>query len=102
LRRSLRKHRLVLAGAGVYLLIFFFPTLVMQRVVSPNDVFFNFDPWASIRTGDVQNSLINDPPTSYYTQIALLKQDWSSFHWNRFIASGVPGFGSAASAGCRR
>ena len=70
----------------------------MQRVVSPNDVFFNFDPWASMRTGDVQNSLINDPPTSYYTQIALLKRDWSSFHWNRFIASGVPGFGSAASA----
>ena len=98
LRRFFRKHRLVLLGGGVYLLIFFFPTLVMQRVVSPNDVFFNFDPWASMRSGDVQNSLINDPPTSYYTQIALLKRDPSSFHWNRFIASGVPGFGSAASA----
>ena len=89
---------MVLLGAGAYLLIFFFPTLVMQRVVSPNDVFFNFDPWASMRTGDVQNSLINDPPTSYYTQIALLKHDPGSFHWNRFVASGVPGFGSAASA----
>ncbi|MEO6259516.1 MAG: DUF6541 family protein [Thermoanaerobaculia bacterium] len=98
MRRFVRKHRLVFFGGGLYLLIFFFPTLVMQRVVSPNDVFFNFDPWAAMRTGDVQNSLINDPPTSYYTQIALLKRDWSSFHWNRFIASGVPGFGSAASA----
>lgn len=98
MRRFFRKHHFVLLGAGAFLLIFFFPTLVMQRVVSPNDVFFNFDPWASMRSGDVQNSLINDPPTSYYTQIALLKRDPASFHWNRFIASGVPGFGSAASA----
>lgn len=66
----------------------------MGRIASPNDVFYNFDPWKSVRQVEVQNSLINDPPTAYYTVLSLIKTDWHAFHWNPFIGSGVPGFGS--------
>src|SRR5438132_1297921 len=96
--RILRKHRVAFIALAVYHFAFFFPTLFMHRVVSPNDVFFNFDPWAAVRSVDVQNSLLNDPPTSYFTLMALAKSDWRAFHWNPFIASGIPGFGSSASA----
>ena len=81
--------------------VFFFPVAFMGRVVSPNDVFANFSPWNMGRPLDVtraQNSLINDPPTAYYTLLAMAKSDPRTFHWNPYIASGVPGFGSAASA----
>jgi hypothetical protein len=94
----LRKHRIAFIALAVYHFVFFFPALFMQRIPSPNDVFSNYDPWALVRTVDVQNSLLNDPPTSYFTLMTLMKRDWSAFHWNPFIASGVPGFGSAASA----
>ena len=66
--------------------------------MSPNDVFFSYEPWSSVRSVDVQNSLLNDPPTSYFTLMSLLKSDWRAFHWNPFVASGIPGFGSSASA----
>src|SRR5258706_588723 len=66
----------------------------MGRIASPNDVFYNFDPWKSVRQVEVQNSLVNDPPTAYYTVLSLIKTDWHAFHWNPFIGSGVPGFGS--------
>jgi hypothetical protein len=82
----------------VYHVVFFFPTLFMRRVVSPNDVFCNFDPWHSVRSVEVQNSLLNDPPTSYLTVMSLVKGDWRAFHWNPFVASGIPGFGSSAAA----
>ena len=90
----LKKHRIALAALAVYHFVFFFPTLFMGRVASPNDVFYNFDPWKSVRQVEVQNSLINDPPTAYYTVLSLIKTDWHAFHWNPFIGSGVPGFGS--------
>jgi hypothetical protein len=45
-----------------------------------------------------QNSLINDPPTSYYTLMSLAKHDPAAFHWNPFIAGGIPGWGSTAAA----
>src|SRR5262249_24778802 len=96
--RSLRKHRVALIALVVYHFVFFFPTLFMHRVVSPNDVFFRYAPWSEVRQVDSQNSLLNDPPTSYFTLLALVKHDWRAFHWNPFIASGIPGFGSAASA----
>ena len=70
----------------------------MHRVVSPNDVFFSYEPWSAVRQVDVQNSLLNDPPTAYFTLMSLLKHDWRAFHWNPFVASGIPGFGSSASA----
>jgi len=85
----------------VYNFVFFFPVAFMGRVVSPNDVFTNFSPWNMGRPLDVvraQNSLLNDPPTAYYTLLALAKQDPRTFHWNPYIASGVPGYGSTASA----
>ena len=83
---------------AVYHFTFFFPTLFMHRVVSPNDVFFSYAPWSEVRQVDPQNSLLNDPPTSYFTLLSLVKNDWRAFHWNPFVASGIPGFGSAASA----
>jgi hypothetical protein len=93
--RILRKHRIALIALAVYHVVFFFPTLFMGRIASPNDVFYNFEPWRSVmRPVDVQNSLINDPPTAYYTVLSLIKTDWHAFHWNPFIGSGVPGFGS--------
>lgn len=96
--RFLRKHSTAFIALGVYHFVFFFPTLFLQRIPSPNDVFFNYAPWSSVRTVDVQNSLINDPPTSYFTLMSMLKNDWAAFHWNPYIGSGVPGFGSSASA----
>jgi hypothetical protein len=92
--RFLRKHRVALIALAVYHFVFFFPTLFMGRIASPNDVFYNFEPWKSVRQGVAQNSLINDPPTAYYTVLSLIKNDCRAFHWNPFIGSGVPGFGS--------
>lgn len=94
----LRKHRTAFIALAVYHFVFFFPTVFMQRIPSPNDVFANYEPWSKVRTVDVQNSLLNDPPTSYFTLMSLMKRDRSAFHWNPFIASGIPGFGSSASA----
>jgi hypothetical protein len=96
--RSIRKHRVALFALAAYHFVFFFPTLFMHRVVSPNDVFFSYAPWSEVRQVDPQNSLLNDPPTSYFTLLSLVKNDWRAFHWNPFVASGIPGFGSAASA----
>ncbi|PYQ58098.1 MAG: hypothetical protein DMF58_16480, partial [Acidobacteria bacterium] len=96
--RLLRKHRVALIALAVYHFVFFFPTLFMHRVVSPNDVFFSYAPWSAVRSVDAQNSLLNDPPTAYFTLMSLLKNDWRAFHWNPFVASGIPGFGSSAAA----
>jgi hypothetical protein len=92
--RALKKHRVALLAVAVYHFIFFFPTLFMGRIASPNDVFYNFEPWKNVRQISAQNSLLNDPPTAYYTVLSLIKTDWRAFHWNPFIGSGVPGFGS--------
>ena len=67
----------------------------MGRVVSPNDVFYNFDPWLLLPHAPVQNSLMNDPPTSLLPQLALLRHG-GAFHWDPFVASGVTGVGWAA------
>lgn len=99
--RRLRKHRTALIALAVVNFVFFFPVAFMGRVVSPNDVFTNFSPWNMGRPLDVtraQNSLLNDPPTAYFTLLALAKHDQRTFHWNPYIAAGVPGFGSAAAA----
>ena len=47
--RSLRKHRVAFIALAVYHFVFFFPTLFMHRVVSPNDVFFSYAPWSAVR-----------------------------------------------------
>ena len=92
--RAIKKHRVAFIALAVYHFVFFFPTLFMGRIASPNDVFYNSEPWKSVRQVSAQNSLINDPPTAYYTVLSLIKTDWRAFHWNPFIGSGVPGFGS--------
>lgn len=99
--RFIRKHRTALLALAVYNVVFFFPVIFMGRVLSPNDVFHNFSPWNLGRPLDVtlaQNSLLNDPPTAYFTLFAMAKADPRTFHWNPYIASGVPGFGSSAAA----
>jgi hypothetical protein len=100
LARRLRKHRTALIALAVYNFVLFFPIAFMGRVVSPNDVFYNYSPWSTVRPAEVltQNSTMNDPPTAYFTLMTLARQDWRTFHWNPYIASGIPGFGSSASA----
>ncbi|MBV8518301.1 MAG: hypothetical protein JO197_12960 [Acidobacteria bacterium] len=98
--RFLRKHRIALIAIAAYNFVLFFPVLFMGRAISPNDVYGNFAPWAAVR-GDLthaQNSLLNDPPTAYFTLMSLVKNDWRAFHWNPYVASGIPGFGSSAAA----
>jgi hypothetical protein len=97
LNRFLRRHATALIAIVVCNFVVFFPVAFMGRVVSPNDVFFSYSPWSSMRpdTWHPQNLLINDPPTSYYTMLARVKSDWRIFHWNPYIACGMPGFGSS-------
>ena len=99
--RKLRKHSTAFIGLGVFLFVFFFPVLFMDRVVSPNDVFYDFDPWAMYKPAsivNVQNRLMNDPATGYLPMIAMVKRGLDTLHWNPYLASGIPGFGSAAAA----
>jgi len=100
LNRFLRKHITALIAIAVCNFVFFFPVAFMGRVVSPNDVFYSYSPWSALRPDIThpQNFLLNDAPTSYYTVLSLVKSDWRAFHWNPYIASGVPGFGSSASS----
>jgi hypothetical protein len=100
-RRRLKKHRTALIALAVYNIVVFFPVIFMGRALSPNDVFFNFDPWNLMRPADVQqaqNSLLNDPPTAYFTLMSLVRNDWRTFHWNPYVGSGIPGWGSSAAA----
>ena len=94
----LRKHSIALAAIVVYHFVFFFPTIFMQRVVSPNDVFYNFEPWGHGRGILPQNSVINDPPTSYLTMLSLVKGEPRAFHWDPFVACGIPGWASSSAA----
>jgi hypothetical protein len=93
-----RKHSIALAAIVVYHFVFFFPTIFMQRVVSPNDVFYNFEPWGHGLSILPQNSVINDPPTSYLTMLSLVKGEPRAFHWDPFVACGIPGWGSSSAA----
>lgn len=73
----------------------------MGRVVSPNDVFYAYEPWASHRPASVpgiQNPLMNDPPTAWLPLMHMLKSGAPTFHWDPTIGSGVPGYGSSGSA----
>ena len=99
--RRLRKHRAALIALAVYNFVLFFPIAFMGRVVSPNDVFYNYEPWKSARPAGVtlaQNSSLNDPSTAYFTLMTLVRDDWRAFDWNPYVASGIPGFGSSAAA----
>ncbi|MFZ2489965.1 MAG: hypothetical protein WA208_00635, partial [Thermoanaerobaculia bacterium] len=99
--RFIRRHHLILLAAAVYNAAIFYPVVFMGRVLSPNDIFFNFDPWALYKPAAIthaQNALLNDAPTSYLTLMSLLRDHWAAFHWNPYVGSGIPGFGSSASA----
>lgn len=85
-------------GLMVLLGILFFPTIFMGRVLSPNDVYGNYEPWVGESPVEAQNPQIHDPPLAYYPMARMLRRAPASFHWNPWIASGVPGWGSAASA----
>ena len=98
--RMLRKHRAAFMALVVYNFVLFFPVAFMGRALSPNDVYYGFSPWSSMRPAgtDVQNRLLNDPPTAYFTLMSVMKDDWRAFHWNPYVAAGIPGFGSSAAA----
>ena len=73
----------------------------MARVVSPNDVYFAYEPWASHKPASIfriQNTLMNDPPTAWLPLMNMVKERWNAFHWNPYVGGGIPGFGSSASA----
>ncbi len=73
----------------------------MGRVVSPNDIYYNYYPWSTVKPAEVvlsQNSSLNDPATAYLTLMSLARDDWRTFHWNPYVAGGIPGFGSSAAA----
>lgn len=97
IRRGARKHRLAVVLLGLVVLVLFLPTLTTLRVLSPNDVYYHYDPWMSLSTVRAQNQLVHDPPLSYFSLVSLIR-DFESFHWNRHVGGGIPGTGSAASA----
>jgi hypothetical protein len=90
-----------LIALAVYNVVLFFPVAYMGRVVSPNDIYFNYEPWKTVRPAEVQaaqNSTLNDPATAYLTLMTMVRDDWRTFHWNPYVGSGIPGFGSSAAA----
>lgn len=98
---QLRKHATALVTVAAFHVVFFFPVLFMGRVVSPNDVFYNYEPWATFRPASIihsQNNLLNDPATAYLPLISLVKGGWHAFNWNPYVGGGIPGFGSSAAA----
>lgn len=95
-RRFLKKHALALTLLAVVAGLVFLP-VVAGRIVSPNDVYLHYDPWASVREGRAQNPLVHDPPLSYYSLAAMMKRGGHA-HWNPFVGGGIPGVGSVASA----
>jgi hypothetical protein len=102
MRRWLRKHRAAVLAIAIYNLALFFPVLFMGRIVSPNDIFYNYSPWAMVRPHEmsgVANSLLNDSATAWYPVLPLVRSDWRVFHWDPYLASGVPGFGAFGALG---
>ena len=98
---KLRKHRVAAIALTAWHFVFFFPVLFMGRVVSPNDVFYYYDPWALYRPASihsVQNALMNDPATAWMTLMSMVRDLPAAFHWNPYIGAGVPGWGSSAAA----
>lgn len=100
LAARLRKHFLAFATLAAFHFIFFFPVMFMGRVVSPNDVFYNYQPWATYRPASlrIQNAVLNDPPTAYLPLMSLARSGWDAFHWDPFVGGGIPGFGSSGAA----
>jgi len=89
--KALKPPLVIWLPLAVALLIVFYP-LIWGMVPSPNDIYFNYDPW---RDGAFEkvglNSSLNDPSTGYWTKAALLRAEPSTFLWNPYLACGVPG-----------
>ena len=89
--RFLLKTWVAWVPPAIALVIIFYP-LVWGMVPSPNDIYFNYDPW---REGSFAkfafNSSLNDPATGYWTKAALFRHEPSTFFWNPYLACGVPG-----------
>jgi hypothetical protein len=101
LAAHLRKHSAALITLAAFHFAFFFPVIFMGRVVSPNDVFYNYQPWGTFRPASivrVQNNVLNDPATAYLPLMSLVKNGWGAFQWNPYVGGGIPGFGSSAAA----
>lgn len=94
-----QRHRTLFLGALVYNLVLFAPVLFQGRVLSPNDLFFQYEPWRLLRSEAVrvENPLLVDPSTSYSTLVAMFRNEPGTFHWNPYLAAGVPGYGSSYS-----
>ncbi len=71
--------------------VIYYP-IVFGFLISPNDIFFHYDPW---RYGSFEyaslNPTLNDPATSYWTKAFLFKKESKSLFFNPYIASGFPG-----------
>jgi hypothetical protein len=91
-----RKHRQALTVLALYHLLFFFPTLFMGRMLSPNDLLSHYEPWATLRPAQAQNATLDAAATGIQPALAAARRDPSSFHWNRYLACGIPGFGAWA------
>lgn len=81
-----------------YLLVFLFPMLFMGKILSANDIYRHYDPWRSDEPTVAQNPTLHDPALAWLPIIEMARDDPSTFHWNPYLASGIPGWGSAASA----
>lgn len=94
-RRFARKHRFALAALVVYHVVLLFPSLFMGRVLSPNDVFYHYEPWTTARPIEAQNPTLDAASTGILTVLSLVKNEPAALHWNPYIGSGIPGFGSS-------
>lgn len=94
LPRSLRRPiPLPILGAGLFLLVVLFPCLFLGRVISPADVFTHYTPWSAVAPPtNVQNPMLNDPPTGWFTSMLAAKRFPEGFVWRPFLAGGVPGW----------
>ncbi|HVS32590.1 MAG TPA: hypothetical protein VMS98_14190 [Thermoanaerobaculia bacterium] len=94
LRRGARKHFAALSALVVYHLVVFLPALVTSRVLSANDIYYALLPWKAMRSVIPANGLFADSATSWWTLAVLAHAEPATFHWNPYIASGAPGFGT--------
>lgn len=67
----------------------------MGRILSPNDVYYHYAPWAFSRSVEAQNPTLDAAATGILPVASLVRGEPSALHWNRYLASGIPGFGSS-------
>ncbi len=83
LARRLRKHRTALIALAVYKLRALLSIAFMGRVVSPNDVFYNYNPWSTYRPAEVLTAELDHQRSAqraYFTLMTMVRSDWRTFH----------------------